>query len=209
VSASDLSDESLMRYYDAVRKQVEADRDSKHKLVSSDAIKEYAESLRIELHKRRLPYTAIDWSADQQTDTPNSIDLERDPATEASAAETAQEKAVEPVEATETDVLDPVHPIDPTDQAVEPVDPADQADPSDQADQPDPIVPADQTVEPVDQADQADPSDLADQAAQPDPIVPADQAVEPVDQADHEPLDLVEQLKRRIESFMKGPDRSN
>jgi hypothetical protein len=171
-----------MRYYDAVRKQVEADRDSKHKLVSSDAIKEYAESLRIELHKRRLPYTAIDWSADRQTDTPNSIvRLDRDPATEASAAETAQEKAVEPVEATESDVLDPVHPIDPTDQAVEPVDPADQA----------------------------DPSDLADQAAQPDPIVPADQAVEPVDQADHEPLDLVEQLKRRIESFMKGPDRSN
>ena len=182
MSASDLSDESLMRYYDAVRKQVEADRDSKHKLVSSDAIKEYAESLRIELHKRRLPYTAIDWSADRQTDTPNSIvRLDRDPATEASAAETAQEKAVEPVEATESDVLDPVHPIDPTDQAVEPVDPADQA----------------------------DPSDLADQAAQPDPIVPADQAVEPVDQADHEPLDLVEQLKRRIESFMKGPDRSN
>jgi hypothetical protein len=182
VSASDLSDESLMRYYDAVRKQVEADRDSKHKLVGSDAIKEYTESLRIELHKRRLPYTAIDWSADQQTDTPNSIvRLDRDSATEASAAETAQEQAVEPVEATESDVLDSVHPIDPADQAVEPVDPADQA----------------------------DPSDLADQADQPDPIVRADQAVEPVDPADHEPLDLVEQLKRRIEAFMKGPDRSN
>jgi len=40
VSASDLSDESLLRYYDAIRKQVEADRDSKHKLVGGDAIKE-------------------------------------------------------------------------------------------------------------------------------------------------------------------------
>jgi hypothetical protein len=189
VSASDLSDESLLRYYDAIRKQVEADRDSKHKLVGSDAIKEYAESLRIELHKRRLPYTAIDWSADQQTDTPNSIvRLDRDPVTEASAAETAEEKAAEPVEATESDILDPVHPIDPADQAVEPVDPADQA------------------VEPVDPADQADPTDLADQ---PDPIDSADRAVEPVDPADHEPLDLVEQLKRRIEAFMKRPDRSN
>jgi hypothetical protein len=185
VSASDLSDESLLRYYDAIRKQVEADRDSKHKLVGSDAIKEYAESLRIELHKRRLPYTAIDWSADQQTDTPNSIvRLDRDPVTEASAAETAEEKAAEPVEATESNIFDPVHPIDPADQAVEPVDPADQTDPTDQADQP-------------------------DQPDQPDPIDSADQAVEPVDPADHEPLDLVEQLKRRIEAFMKGPDRSN
>ena len=60
MSASDLSDESLLRYYDAIRKQVEADRDSKHKLVGGDAIKEYAESFRLELHKRRLPYTAID-----------------------------------------------------------------------------------------------------------------------------------------------------
>ncbi len=191
MSASDLSDESLLRYYDAIREQVEADRDSKHKLVGSDAIKEYAESLRIELHKRRLPYTAIDWSADQQTDTPNSIvRLDRDPVTEASAAETAEEKAAEPVEATESDILDPVHAIDPADQAVEPVDP----------------------VDPVDPADQADPTDLADQAGQadqPDPIDSADQAVEPVDPADHEPLDLVEQLKRRIEAFMKGPDRSN
>jgi hypothetical protein len=173
VSASDLSDESLLRYYDAIRKQVEADRDSKHKLVGSHSIKEYAESLRIELHKRRLPYTAIDWSADQQTDTPNSIvRLDRDPVTEASAAETAEEKAAEPVEATESNIFDPVHPIDPADQAVEPVDPADQADPT-------------------------------------DPIDSADQAVEPVDPVDHEPLDLVEQLKRRIEAFMKGPDRSN
>ena len=166
MSASDLSDESLLRYYNSIRKQVEADRDSKHKLVGSDAIKEYAESLRIELHKRRLPYTAIDWSADQQTDTPNSIvRLDRDPVTEASAAETAEEKAAKPVEATESDILDPVHPIDPADQT--------------------------------------------DQADQPDPIDSADQAVEPVDPADHEPLDLVEQLKRRIEAFMKGPDRSN
>jgi len=39
VSASDLSDESLLRYYNSIRKQVEADRDSKHKFMGGDTIK--------------------------------------------------------------------------------------------------------------------------------------------------------------------------
>jgi hypothetical protein len=157
VSASDLSDESLLRYYNAIAKQVEADRDSKHKLVGGDAVKEYAESLRLELHKRRLPYTAIDWSADQQANTsPKSdVGLDRNPVTEASAAEADEEKPTALVEAAESDVRDSVHPIDQADQA-------------------------DDRVDPVD---------------------PADPAVEPIG--------AVEQLKLRIESFMKGPGRSN
>jgi len=64
VSVSDLSDESLLRYYDSIRKQVEADRGNKHKFMTSDSIKEYAESLRLELHKRRLSYAPIDWWTD-------------------------------------------------------------------------------------------------------------------------------------------------
>ena len=145
MSASDLSDESLLRYYDAIRKQVEADRDSKHKLVGGDAIKEYVESLRLELHKRRLPYTAIDWSADQQANTPPKSDVIFDRNPEASAAETAEAKAAEPVEAAESDVCDPVHPIDQAD----PIDLTDQA-----VDRVDPIDPADQAVEPVDAVEQ-------------------------------------------------------
>jgi len=147
VSASDLSDESLLRYYDAIRKQVEADRDSKHKLVGGDAIKEYAESLRLELHKRRLPYTAIDWSADQQPDTPSKSDVrcDRDPVTEAPEAET-EEKRTEPVETTESDVRDP--PIDPADEA-DPIELTDQA-----VDRVDQINPAEQAVEPVDPVEQ-------------------------------------------------------
>lgn len=113
MSASDLSDESLLRYYDNIRKEVEADRGSKYKLVGGDAIKEYAESLRLELYKRRLAYTPIDWWTDQQTDTvtPPKSDasdrLDSNPAAEASAAETAEETAAEPVEATKIDVRDP------------------------------------------------------------------------------------------------------
>jgi hypothetical protein len=64
VSASDLSDESLLRYYNNIRQQVEAERGNKHKFMTSDSIKEYAESLRLELHKRRLSYAPIDWWTD-------------------------------------------------------------------------------------------------------------------------------------------------
>jgi hypothetical protein len=114
VSASDLSDESLLRYYDSIRKQVEADKGSKHKLLTSDAIKEYAESLRLELYKRRLPHTPIDWWTDRQTDTvtPSKSDasdrLDRNAVGEAPAAEPAEETIVEPAEATKIDVPDPV-----------------------------------------------------------------------------------------------------
>jgi hypothetical protein len=87
-------------------------------------------------------------SAQANTPPKSDVSLDRNPVTEASPAETAEEKAAEPVEPAESDVRDPVHPID-----------------------------------------QADPIDLADQAV--------------------EPVDAVEQLKRRIEAFMKSPGRSN
>jgi hypothetical protein len=56
-----MSDESLLRYYESIRTQVEADRGMPHKFISSDVIKEYAEGLRLELVKRRLPFTPINW----------------------------------------------------------------------------------------------------------------------------------------------------
>ena len=106
-----------------------------------------AESLRLELYKRRLPYTAIDWSADQQTDTPSKSDVlcDRNPVTEAPEAET-EEKRTEPIEATESDVRDP--PIDPADE-VDPIELPDQA-----VDRVDQIDPAEQAVEPVDPVEQ-------------------------------------------------------
>jgi len=68
VSASDLSDESLLRYYDSVREAVEAERRNKHKFMTSDLIKQYADSLRVELHKRGLSRAPIDWWPNQQAD---------------------------------------------------------------------------------------------------------------------------------------------
>ena len=65
VRVSHLCDESLLRYYDSIRAQVDAERSSKHKFMAADSIKEYAESLRLELVKRRLPFTPIDWWTDQ------------------------------------------------------------------------------------------------------------------------------------------------
>jgi hypothetical protein len=104
VSASDLSDESLLRYYDDIRKQVDADRGNKHKFMTSDTIKAYAESLRLELYERRLSHAPIDWWTDQQpeTVTPPKSDasdrLDPAPVAEASAAETAEDTTAESAE---------------------------------------------------------------------------------------------------------------
>ena len=60
MSASNLSDESLLRFYDNIRAQVEAERTSKTKFMTAKSIKEYAEKLRLEMFKRRLQFTPID-----------------------------------------------------------------------------------------------------------------------------------------------------
>jgi hypothetical protein len=118
VSPSDLSDESLLRYYDNIRKQVEADRGNKHKFMTSHTIKAYAESLRLELYERRLSHAPIVWWTDQQTDTvaPPKSDatdrLDPSPVAEASAAETAEETAAESAEATEIGARESVEQLD-------------------------------------------------------------------------------------------------
>ena len=69
MSVSDLSDESLLRYYDNIRTQVEAERGNQHKFMTADSVKEYAESLRTEIFKRRLRCAPIDWWTDQPSET--------------------------------------------------------------------------------------------------------------------------------------------
>jgi hypothetical protein len=115
LSAFDLSDESLLRYYDSIRKQVEADKGNRHKFMASASIQEYAESLRLELYKRRLSHAPIDWGrTDQQTDTvtlfeSNDHDGDSDPVVvEAPTVEAAEEAAAQPAEAPKIGGPDPV-----------------------------------------------------------------------------------------------------
>jgi hypothetical protein len=66
MSLSTLSDESLLSYYESIRREVEADRESMcrgagHLFTSGDAIKEYEASLREEMDRRGLSYSPIVW----------------------------------------------------------------------------------------------------------------------------------------------------
>ena len=61
MSASNLSDESLLRYYDNIRAQVEAERTSKTKFITA--------TLRLEMFKRRLQFTPLDGWTDQHPET--------------------------------------------------------------------------------------------------------------------------------------------
>jgi hypothetical protein len=66
MSVSPLSDESLLRFYDSVRTEVEADRDSKrrgcaHFFANGDGVKKYAAGLRAEMERRRLSFSPIMW----------------------------------------------------------------------------------------------------------------------------------------------------
>jgi hypothetical protein len=55
-------DESLLHFYESVRRQVEADKQAggRYRFVG-DAAKQYADRLRNEMERRRLRFTPIDW----------------------------------------------------------------------------------------------------------------------------------------------------
>jgi hypothetical protein len=66
MSISGLSDESLLRFHNSIRREVEADRESmrrgyKHFFTDGDGIKKYAANLRVEMERRRLNYSSIMW----------------------------------------------------------------------------------------------------------------------------------------------------
>jgi hypothetical protein len=56
------NDQSLLRYYENVRRQVDADKwlGGKYRFLG-DTAKQYAEGLQRELERRRLQFTPIDW----------------------------------------------------------------------------------------------------------------------------------------------------
>ena len=55
-------DESLLRFYDAVRRQVEADKYTGGRYrFAGEGVKQYADRLRGEMDRRRLRFTPINW----------------------------------------------------------------------------------------------------------------------------------------------------
>ena len=60
MSAEHMPDERLARYYESIRRQVEADRRHKHQFTAYPS-SEYADRLRNELIKRRLKHSPIEW----------------------------------------------------------------------------------------------------------------------------------------------------
>jgi|KBSMisStaDraftv2_1062788.scaffolds.fasta_scaffold1361186_2 hypothetical protein len=57
-----LSDESLLAYYESIRRQAAADTNlgGKRRL-AGDSVKRYADELQKEMQERRLRYTPIEW----------------------------------------------------------------------------------------------------------------------------------------------------
>jgi hypothetical protein len=59
-----LKDETILRLYDSVRNQVDADRSSQYKFTIGTSVKQYATSLHKELTRRRLQHSPIEWPRD-------------------------------------------------------------------------------------------------------------------------------------------------
>ena len=57
---SQLKDERLLLFYDAVRQQVILDGNS-HYRFAGDGVRDYADKLREEMDRRRLSFTPIEW----------------------------------------------------------------------------------------------------------------------------------------------------
>jgi hypothetical protein len=62
IDFSNSKDESLLSFYDNVRRQVELDTKSGGRYrFASDGVKQYADKLREEIDRRRLRFTPIEW----------------------------------------------------------------------------------------------------------------------------------------------------
>jgi hypothetical protein len=60
MNLSELKDERLLLYYEAVREQVILDGNGRYRF-AGEGVRAYGERLRDELEKRRLIFTPIDW----------------------------------------------------------------------------------------------------------------------------------------------------
>jgi hypothetical protein len=58
---ADLSDQSILHFYENIRRQVEAERGLPHKFMTGDAVKQRASALLEEITRRRLQHAPIEW----------------------------------------------------------------------------------------------------------------------------------------------------
>ena len=65
MTVAHLKDETILRFYESIRTQVEAERTLPHKFMTGDSVKQYAATLRDELTRRRLQHNPIDWHSDR------------------------------------------------------------------------------------------------------------------------------------------------
>ena len=61
MSLEKISDESVINYYESIRKQADADRTHKHHFTASQSVRDRAEKLREEMTKRKLQHSPIRW----------------------------------------------------------------------------------------------------------------------------------------------------
>jgi hypothetical protein len=64
VGFSQFKDESILRLYDNIRFQVEAESGLRYKFMSSETVKQRASALHEEITRRRLQHTPIEWPWD-------------------------------------------------------------------------------------------------------------------------------------------------
>src|SRR5258708_34988112 len=76
MSVEDMPDERLVRYYENVRQQVEADRAGNHKFMMNPTVQQYADQLQSEMIKRGL-HSPIEWPQEIACKHREVVDEER------------------------------------------------------------------------------------------------------------------------------------
>ena len=61
-----LKDETVLRFYESIRTQVEAERQLPHKFMTGDSVKQYAATLREEQTGRRVQHNPIEWHSNRR-----------------------------------------------------------------------------------------------------------------------------------------------
>jgi hypothetical protein len=61
MSVEHMPDQRLAHFYENIRQQVEADRTVKHQFMANPTVRQYADTLRSEMIKRRLQHAPIEW----------------------------------------------------------------------------------------------------------------------------------------------------